>query len=372
MNYFELQVIDLSAVDSTLERFVREQQDCPSGAGAHGSSLWEEVLEQTRSGKRLRSRLVMLAAGVDGSPDHEAPATVAAASVAAAYGLLHAAFILHDDVIDRDDMRYGRPSLHAAHAAGAASRGMSEELATHRGYTRSILAGDLALAAAYRLLLGGTATVHGPVREELQRILHDTVVTTTLGELLDVELSLSPELTTAGGHAEDPRAEALRTAELKTAVYTFCAPLQSGALLAGLAPEQVTAVGRIGTHLGMAFQLEDDLQGVFGDPGATGKPVGGDLREGKHTYLMATALDSADAPEVRHLLDRACAASDAALPEVNTAMREVLTRCGAFQATTEQIREHARLAREVLGTTALPDPLGSTLGALADEIGAAR
>lgn len=367
MNYFDLQGIELSAVDSALERFVREQQSCPSGAGIHGRSLWEEVLEHTRSGKRLRSRLVMLAACSNGPHDHEA-----AAAVAAAYGLLHAAFILHDDVIDRDDMRYGRPSLHAAHAAGAASRGMSDDLATHRGYTRSILAGDLALAAAYRLLLAGTADVPAPAREELQRILHDTVVTTTLGELLDVELSFSPDQATTGEDAGDPREKALRTAELKTAVYTFCAPLQSGALLAGLGADQVAAVGRAGTHLGMAFQLEDDLLGVFGDPGAIGKPVGGDLREGKHTYLMATALASEAASEVKDLLSRACAADDDELSRINLAMRELLTRCGALQATADQIRDHARQARDEIAGAALPGPLGDALAALAEEIGSAR
>lgn len=367
MNYFDLQGIELAAVDSVLERFVREQQSCPSGAGAHGRSLWEEVLEHTRSGKRLRSRLVMLAACSDGPHDHDA-----AAAVAASYGLLHAAFILHDDVIDRDDMRYGRPSLHAAHAAVAASRGMSDDLATHRGYTRSILAGDLALAAAYRLLLAATADMPAPARDELQRILHDTVVTTTLGELLDVELSLSPDMHAGGDPAADPRTEALRTAELKTAVYTFCAPLKSGALLAGLGPEQVAAVGRIGTHLGMAFQLEDDLLGVFGDPGTIGKPVGGDLREGKHTYLMATALASPNAPEVKDLLSRACEASDDELARINLAMREVLTRCGALQATTDQIRDHARQAREEIAQATLPGPLSDALSALAEEIGSTR
>lgn len=369
MNYLGLDAIDLAAVDSTLERFVRTQQDCGQGAGDHGRSLWEEVLTHTRSGKRLRSRLVVLAAQV-GERGPSAATADAVAAVAAVYGLLHAAFILHDDVIDRDDMRYGRPSLHASHAAGARSRGMSGESAIHRGYSRSILAGDLALAAAYRLLLAGTAEVQAPEREQLQRILHDTVVTTTLGELLDVELALAP----AGGDAgpADLRSEALRTAELKTAVYTFQAPLMSGALLAGLETEQVQAVGRIGTQLGMAYQLEDDVQGVFGDQESTGKPVGGDLREGKHTYLMASALMSPRAAEVRELLARSAVATDADLAGITVSMRELLTRCGALDATSEQIRRHAHHAQQQIGPAQLPDPLGSTLRRLAEEIGAPR
>lgn len=385
VNYPRLQDIDLSDVDECLDTFVRAQQSRSPGARDHGAALWNEVLDHTRSGKRLRSRLVLLSAG-----------TVSGAlPVAAAYGLLHASFILHDDVIDRDDMRYGRPSLHAAHAADAAARGMPAEHATHRGYTRSILAGDLALGAAYRLLLSGTEDLEAPVREQVLRIFHDTVVTTTLGELLDVELSLDrdaipspaasadsdcpPAVAGASATASsatvgttDPCQDALLTAEMKTAVYTFQAPLMSGALLAGLGPEQVEAAGRIGTHLGLAYQLEDDVQGVFGDQESTGKPVGGDLREGKHTHLMATALTTTSAPEVRDLLHQAALSDDGRLVEITAAMRDLLTRSGALAATTAQIRANAEAALGLLDSTPLPEPLASTLSSLAEQIGGPR
>lgn len=377
MNYLGLRSIALDAVDDTLGGFVREQQQRIPGTDPHGPALWDEVLEHTRSGKRLRSRLVLLAAA--GSQ-----ASGAVHAVAAAYGLLHASFVLHDDVIDRDAMRYGRPSLHAAHAAGAVDRGLTPEAAMHRGYSRSILAGDLALAAAHHLLLSGTADCPVPVRERLLQILHDTVLSTTLGELLDVELSIAPRpaevltaATSAGsapggrpeGRAADSRALSLRTMELKTAVYTFRAPLMSGALLGGLDAQQVDAVGRIGMHLGVAFQVEDDVQGVYGDARDMGKPVGGDLREGKHTHLVASALMSDRAEQVRELLGRAACADDEQLAEVTAAMRDLLQDCGALEESRATIREHTARARQELSALALPPRLARALRSLADEIG---
>lgn len=368
MNYLELQSIGLDAVDDTLERFVQRQQELLPGTDPHGPALWDEVLEHTRSGKRLRSRLVLMAAGGADGPTAPDPAAVSA--VAAAYGLLHASFVLHDDVIDRDAMRYGRPSLHAAHAAGAADRGLSPEAAVHRGYSRSILAGDLALASAHHLLLGGTGQCPAGVRERLQQILHDTVLATTIGELMDVELSLTPVPDQPVG--PDQRALALRTMELKTAVYTFQAPLMSGALLGGLTESQVGTVGRIGLHLGTAYQMEDDLQGVYGEPERTGKPVGGDLREGKHTHLMASALMSDHAAEVRELLTRAACADDAQLVEITHAMRDLLEECDALAETTAMIAEHAARARRELTDGSLPHGLRTSLHGLADEIGQTR
>ncbi len=228
-------------------------------------------------GKRLRPEFLWcgwIAAGGAGDPD-------AVLRVGAALELIQACALIHDDVIDRSDSRRGRPSTHRAVAKRHADAGLGGD-AEHYGVSAAVLLGDLALAWADDLYAAGAQAL-GAVDRSLPvwRSMRTEVLS---GQLLD--------LVTTAAVSSDPAAQAsdaLRINRFKTAAYTVERPLHLGAALAGAGPETVAALRAYGADVGIAFQLRDDLLGVYGDPAVTGKPAGDDLLEGKRTLLLATA-----------------------------------------------------------------------------------
>lgn len=293
-------------------------------------------------GKRFRPWLVTT---VHAAFEGEQPEAVVDA-VAAATELLHTAFVIHDDVIDNDDTRRGRPSVPGLFRSDAAELGTAP--AAHDTYARAgaILAGDLALAAAIRAV--ATCGVDAPTTHRLLDLLDATLHASAAGELADVRLTLSPDMPGAE--------EALAVTEHKTAVYSFVLPLQAGAVLAGADEAAVRVLGEIGRRLGIAFQLHDDVMAIFGDPAQTGKDPLGDLREGKRTPLLVHAAQTdAWARIVPYLGDPGLTAAEAA------GVREALEACGSRRHIEDLADAHLGLAREharALGLEAsLVDPL---------------
>lgn len=211
----------------------------------------------------------------------ETPPSVIA--VSAALEIFHAAALVHDDVIDRSDTRRGRP---AAHRAWEAAHGAAEWAgdAEHFGHSAAILLGDLLVAWSDDLLEEGLRTLDDPsladrARQEFARMRREV----TIGQFLDVAEESAHVAAPVEAHPD----RALRVASLKSARYSVQHPLQLGAVLAGADADQYEALGAFGHPVGLAFQLRDDVLGVFGDTSVTGKPVGDDLREGKRTLLVA-------------------------------------------------------------------------------------
>jgi geranylgeranyl diphosphate synthase type II len=259
-----------AALSELLGRGVTQGQSL----GAGYRRLWAELATATEDGKRLRPALLEASYRAWGGTDAHA-----FSMIGAAIELLHTAFVIHDDVIDDDDRRRGRLNVSGSHAAEARARGVEDGRAREYGAAAGILAGDLALAAALRAV-ATCAVPTGTVRRLLD--LFDTALhTTAAGELDDVRLSLGLDAASVE--------ETLTMAERKTAVYSFALPLQAAAVLADLPEPTVQAAGEVGRLLGTAFQLVDDLQGVFGDPAETGKSTLSDLRAGKQTSLIVHA-----------------------------------------------------------------------------------
>ncbi|MFI2105278.1 polyprenyl synthetase family protein [Isoptericola sp. NPDC019693] len=276
--------------------------------------LWESVRATSGGGKLLRPRILIDAYDALAGAAPPEPRDVAV-RVAAALELLHQAFLAHDDVIDGDETRRGRPNVVGLHAARARERGAGADRARGYGAAAGILAGDLALVAAVRAVaLCGAAPA---TAERLLDAVDETLHLTADGELADVRLSLGP--------CADLD-EVLRTAERKTAAYSFQLPLRAAVVLAGR-DDLEPGVLRLGRALGLAFQLRDDLDGVFGDPEVTGKSNASDLREGKCTALVALARGTWAWGE----LDAVLGDRDAREPELRRA-RELLAACGARAA----------------------------------------
>lgn len=319
------------AADVPLGRFLR------AGRGRvldeHDASLWSCLEWATEGGKRFRPRLLLAAHEALGGRQHEA-----ASRVADAVELLHTAFVIHDDVIDGDTVRRGRPNVTGTFVDRARGSGVHGDRARRYGEAAGILAGDLALAGAVRevALCGTDPTTTARLLDLLEDVLHRSAA----GELADVRVSMT-------GVADV--AEALAIAEWKTAAYSFQLPLQAGAVLAGAEERVVALLGEAGRLMGVAFQLQDDLDGVFGEAATTGKDPLSDLREGKGTALVAHARATGVWPELSAYVGRADLDERAA-----ARARDLLTECGARDAVETLAAQYCAVAEQALGL--LPPP----------------
>ena len=230
--------------------------------------------------------------------------------------ILHAFALAHDDVMDGSDTRRGAPTVWRKFVQRHRDR---QWLGEDRrfGEAAAVLAGDMAMVLADRTL--------GEVTPETRAIWDGLRTELNMGQYLDVVGS-------ARGSATAD--EARKIIEHKTARYTVVRPLQLGAALAGR-PDLAEPLARHGRPVGMAFQLRDDMLGAFGDPAATGKPVGDDLREGKPTLLMAMAK-SAATPSQLAVLDAVGTEMD---EQTVAEVQQVITDTGALTSLEEEISE---------------------------------
>lgn len=328
-------------VDARLAEFLRECTEHWEREDVGLRTLHDVLREFVLSGgKRLRPAFCYWGhVGAGGEPDDGD-----AAAAGAALELLHAFALLHDDVMDGSATRRGRPAAHVALAAQHASRDWAGE-SRRFGEGLAVLIGDLAFAYA-DLLLHDVAPAARAVWADLR-------VELTMGQYLD--------LTGAARRDRDP-VRARRVARFKSGLYTVERPLQLGAALAGRLPQLASAYSAYGAPVGEAFQLRDDLLGVFGDATATGKPVGDDLREGKPTLLLALAAQRCPM-SARPLLGRVGRA-DLRDDEIDE-LRTVFEDCGARRAVESAIARRVERALVALRTAPIVDDARDALHDLA-------
>jgi geranylgeranyl diphosphate synthase type I len=265
---------------------------------------------------------------------------------AAALEFLQACALIHDDVMDGSDTRRGLPAAHRRFESTHREQNWSGSPEGF-GVGAAILLGDLCLSWADELLLtsgltdaaaGRAKGVYDEMRTELMA-----------GQYLDLL-----EQARGGGSVD----RALNVIRYKSAKYTIERPLHIGAAIAGADASVFAAYSGYGLPLGEAFQLRDDILGVFGDPSETGKPAGDDLREGKRTVMVALALESATPAQAALIADRLGDPSlDAAGVE---ALRSVIEETGALAQTERMIGELLESALGSLDTADL-DPESVTV-----------
>ncbi|MEU5418085.1 polyprenyl synthetase family protein [Streptomyces sp. NPDC020799] len=299
-------------------------------------------------GRRIGPELCVAGwcAGVGSGPT-PAPVVRAAASLE----LFHAFALIHDDIMDRSATRRGRPALHRL-LAGRQGAARSAADAEHVGAGAAILIGNLALTWSDELF--HTA---GLAADQLLRVLPliDSMREKVLyGQYLDI---------TATGAV--PRFDAaLRIARHKTGSYTCEHPLHVGATLAGASLDVLETLSAFARPLGEAFQLRDDLLGVFGAPATTGKPVLDDLREGRHTVLLAVAWQRAT-PGERGVLRAAVGKGDIT-DEDALRIREIFTATGARYEVEQMIAARRRESLDALRLSGLPTGTATRLAHIAD------
>jgi geranylgeranyl diphosphate synthase type I len=287
-------------------------------------------------GKRLRPAFAYWGYRAAGKPGSEG-----LVRAVGALELVQACALIHDDVMDGSDTRRGKPAVHRRFAAMHAAEGWRGS-AEGFGTAAAILLGDTCLIWADEML--DSSGLDAAALERARPVWDEMRTEIMAGQYLDVLAQAQ------GGHSVD---RAIRVVRYKAAKYTVERPLHLGAALAGAGPDVVEALSRYGLPLGEAFQLRDDVLGVFGDPAETGKPAGDDLREGKRTLLLAYAAERADATQ-EALLDRYLGA-----PDLDVAGVEALRR------TEERITSLTRRALDALAAAPVDAEAANALAELA-------
>lgn len=339
------EAIDTAIGEATARLRERMARIDPSSA-----ALGQAIERAADGGKRFRPTLVVAAFHTLGG-DLDDPAVY---PVAAAFELLHTAFVVHDDVIDHDIERRGMPNVGGEFRARGRALGADAAGSALLGDAAGILAGDLLLHEAVRLVASINAP--GETRRDLLDLVEDAVVVSAAGELADVENAVIAD----DGVAAD--AILVATAN-KTAEYSFCAPLVAGAVLAGAPTGARTTLRRVGQRLGLAFQLADDLIGAFGPADVAGRGEGGDLREAKRTPLIALARESDRWPEVSDALAQAHTG-----PVAVRAAQQALAASGARERLEQLIADTLAEARGLVVDSLLPDPARAMLLDLVEAV----
>lgn len=217
-------------------------------------------------GKCLRGSLIMI-----GSSLHNENRTKDVTTIAAAYEILCTALLIHDDVIDRSPTRRGKPTLHTALGN------------SHYGFSQAICLGDIGIFLATRLI--ADSPFDSKLKTTCLSIVSQLAMHTFIGEMLDIKLSLPDE--------EKLEKDVIDIHKLKASYYTIVCPLLIGATLCN-APQKTTRfIQTFGTCIGIAFQIQDDILGVFGEEKAIGKSATSDIEENKNTLLITYALQNA-------------------------------------------------------------------------------
>lgn len=321
------------AVTVQLRRYLRDRRRQAAHIGAEYDTL-TAGLEDFVLGGGKRLRPVFAYWGWRAVCDDEADEQ--ALLLFAALELLHASALVHDDVIDDSATRRGRPTMHNQFAARHRDRGWRGS-ADQFGLSAAILLGDLALAWADDIVAG--AELAPDAGHRVRRVWAAIRTEVLGGQYLDI---------VAESSGAESIASAMTVNTYKTASYTVSRPLQLGAAAAADRPDVHALFHQVGNQLGVAFQLRDDVLGVFGDPAVTGKPSGDDLRSGKRTVLLATALELADASnQSAAKLLRASIGTH--LSDVQAReLCDVIDQVGALAAIEDQIAALTRRALDLV------------------------
>ncbi len=317
------------------------------------TELLDAIATLSAGGKRMRASLCYWGwRGAGGDPRAEQ-----IISAGAALELFQSAALIHDDIIDNSDTRRGSPSIHQLFGSFHHDRNWALD-PERFGQAAAILAGDMCLSFSEEMFssVGDAAGQVGAARKVFNRMRTEVMA----GQYLDV-------LEEVAGPEKDPAGAVGRARTIiryKSAKYSTEHPLMLGGALAGGSETLLSQYSGFALPLGEAFQLRDDVLGVYGDPGTTGKPAGDDLREGKRTVLTGYAFNLAPAGEAA-LLAKSLGNPKLGDSDVER-LRHIIEDCGALRATEELIQDLSTRAFAALTGLEVDRPTCQALTALAE------
>lgn len=256
-----------------LDRFFTQKKKGAKNVTPVAAEAYGQLETFITGGKRMRAGLVKL--GYQSANGRQSEALL---PISAAIEITNGAILIHDDIIDRSNLRHNRPTIHKSYEAYH-KHSYKKGDPFHYGESMAICVGDFGFYDAIEL----TATSKFPHKAKVAAItlLCQTMRQTCYGELLDVDLAYRNRIS---------ETDIWLVNRLKTAYYTLVGPLQIGATLASATPHHIKSLEHYGIPLGIAFQLQDDILGLFGDIAKLGKPTDSDIKEGKNTILYTQAL----------------------------------------------------------------------------------
>jgi geranylgeranyl pyrophosphate synthase len=335
-------------VDAFLNPLFRELIENARRISPHYETLWEDIQKlYIAGGKRFRSYMTLLTYEAFSK---KPPETILPAAAAAE--LIHMAMLVHDDIIDRDDIRYGVKNVTGEYLIHYEELIKDEAERRHYANSAAILAGDLLISEAYILMTETKIKPSAVVAA--QRLIAKAMFHVIAGELLDTEASFR------GKDGADP----LVIAEEKTASYSFVSPFLMGATLAEASSAQQEILQKLGEQLGIGYQLRDDLLGIFGDEVQTGKSVDSDIKEGKRTLLIEefdTYATEAQQREFSSLFGR----QDISKKEIKR-VKTLLIESGAKEAIEIQINAFRQYTHALLKSLDIDKEHRKAFGMLID------
>jgi len=228
--------------------------------------------------------------------------------VSIALEIMHSSLLIHDDFIDHDDFRRGKPTVHRIYA-----KGQSE----HFGASIAVIIGDVGIFLSNQIL--ADSSFDSDLITNAFNKYEELLINTGYGEILDIVFDKKKNITWN---------DILKVRKYKTAHYTFVMPLTVGAVLAAAEEKTLINIKKYGEPVGIGFQIRDDILGIYGDPDVTGKSNESDIKEGKKTFLLIKALDMAD-KENKAYLGKWYGSAELKTKETNK-IREIIKNCGAY------------------------------------------
>lgn len=311
---------DIEAYAAHVRRTTQEQY------GQHAAAVTSAYLDMlSRGGKRIRGALVMAGYEMCGGTDQ-----TMIVRAATALEMIHAYILIIDDIQDRSTLRRGKPTVHEQLAAYHQAKQLKGD-AAHTGVSLALNAALTGAHAAQMLLAG--LNVDPELKVKVLGIVNHTMIVTAHGQTTDIMNELVGEVTPA---------DIAHALEWKTAHYTVLNPLCVGMVLAGAGCEDTNAIREYALHTGKAFQITDDIIGVFGSDSETGKSTMDDIREGKRTILTQHALEHASL-EDRIILEK-CLGDPELTPDNFEKAREIIRGSGALEYAAEEAQQAAQEA----------------------------
>ncbi|MCJ7804811.1 polyprenyl synthetase family protein [Patescibacteria group bacterium] len=284
MNYEEYFIPYSKKIDKLLNQFFSLEIKKSSKITPVGSDMWQKFEKFVKGGKRIRGGLVKL--GYECFRKANGNKILPAS---AAVEIIHGSMLIHDDIIDQSILRHNIPTIHRQYVTLHQKHHQKGDL-SHYGESMAIVVGIIGYFGAIKLF--NKSTVNPNLKTKAFNQLASFLINTGYGEALDVDLAYRLKVV---------ENDVIKIHTYKTSYYTFIGPLKIGGALAGAGENQLKKFEDYGTPIGIAYQLQDDILGIFGTEEKLGKPIGDDIKEGKNTLLYTRAIKNGNSQQKKRL-----------------------------------------------------------------------
>lgn len=292
-------------IDKELEIYFKQLEKKTNNIDPSVKEIIKNIKEFTlRGGKRIRSALAIITYEGFGGKNKDI------LKIAVSIELMQSFLLIHDDIMDQDSLRRGKPTFHKIYE--------KKKKSEIYGISNAIISGDILSALGTEIILNTNFDVK--LKQKALTIFNRVIINTCFGQLLDIE---SPKTET----------DISKIHTLKTAIYTMEGPLHIGAILAGAKDKHLKQLTKVAIPIGKAFQIQDDILGLFGNQKRLGKPVGSDIKEGKKTLLILKSLENADKKD-RKFIKKCLGNKKITSSQINK-LRNIVKNTGAYDYSKE-------------------------------------